>query len=345
MVEYEWSPSGKILCERINGQAIRSVYDETGQRVVTDGLLKELGLSWHQGRLATLSVGTHQPLAFSHNGAGLEQRRSNGQGFSLRHEWSDTGLLVRQSLAPDGGRVNDVLERQYRYDVLGRLVGMDDSHWGNREFRLNGTGQITGERGGRGERRKPRVFAYDSELNLKEIQSLVAGKAPESSTPVVHTDNIHYDVAGRVTRYRDTLCHYDACGRLIIKRRERAGFRPEETHYTWDVHDRLIRLQRPDGARWRYRYDAFGRRVSKTREGNVESARGLLQVDYCWDGDQLVGEQQWLADGSAARAVQWVYEPGSFRPLAQVEKKNETVRLHYIVMDSAAPARGLFCEN
>ncbi|AHE72488.1 hypothetical protein M942_04125 [Enterobacter ludwigii] len=345
VVEYEWSSSGKILCERVNGQAIRSVYDEAGQRVVADGLLEELGLSWHQGRLAALSVGSHQPLTFSHNGAGLEQQRSNGQGFSLRHEWSDTGLLVRQSLAPDGGRVNDVLERQYHYDLLERLVGIDDSHWGNREFRLNGAGQITGERGGRDARRKPRVFAYDSELNLKEIQSLVAGKAPEQSTPVVRTETMHYDMAGRVIRYRDTHCHYDACGRLILKRRERAGFRPEETHYSWDAHDRLVRMQRPDGARWRYRYDAFGRRVSKTREGNVDSAHSLLQVDYRWDGDQLVGEQQWLADGSAARAVQWVYEPGTFRPLAQVEKQGETTRLHYVVTDLTGTARELCSED
>jgi YD repeat-containing protein len=49
----------------------------------------------------------------------------------------------------------------------------------------------------------------------------------------------------------------------VVKRRTPAGFRPQETRYEWDAHDRLVRIHLPDGARWRYRYDCFGRRVSK----------------------------------------------------------------------------------
>ncbi|WP_332630928.1 RHS repeat-associated core domain-containing protein [Citrobacter sp. ESBL3] len=345
VVEYEWSPSGRVVCERVNGQEVRSVYDETGQRIRTEGMLNPLGMSWHQGRLASLSVGEHQPLTFSHNAFGFEQRRSNNQGFALNHEWSETGQLLRQTLTPDSGRVNDLLERRYQYDALSRLTEIRDSHWGYQEFRLNGNGQVSGEKRVRGERRQVRMFGYDSELNLAEIQSKVADRESLTTPPPLHKEHTQYDVAGRVISRGDTLCRYDECGRLIVKRRERDGFRPEETHFSWDANDRLIRVQRPDGARWRYRYDAFGRRVSKTREGNVESARSLLRVDYCWDGDQLVGEQQWLADGSAARAVQWVYEPGSFRPLAQVEKQGETARLHYIVTDLTGTARELCSEE
>src|SRR5690606_25183552 len=116
VVEYEWNPSGRVVCERVNGQEVRSVYDETGQRIRTEGMLNPLGMSWHQGRLASLSVGEHQPLTFSHNAFGLEQRRNNNQGFALNHEWSETGLLLRQTLTPDSGRVNDLLERRYQYD-------------------------------------------------------------------------------------------------------------------------------------------------------------------------------------------------------------------------------------
>nr|WP_222705988.1 contractile injection system protein, VgrG/Pvc8 family [Serratia ureilytica] len=36
-----------------------------------------------------------------------------------------------------------------------------------------------------------------------------------------------------------------------------------------------------------------------------------------------------------------MYEPDTFRPLAQLEKKNETVRLHYIVTDLTGMAREL----
>ncbi|GKW26513.1 hypothetical protein PEC311524_41070 [Pectobacterium carotovorum subsp. carotovorum] len=88
-----------------------------------------------------------------------------------------------------------------------------------------------------------------------------------------------------------------------------------------------MRVSLPDGARWRYRYDAFGRRIQKVREGQVPSAQAVARVAYRWDGDQLIGQQQYYADGSAAREVQWVYEPGSFRPLAQVEAQGESTQL------------------
>ncbi len=106
-----------------------------------------------------------------------------------------------------------------------------------------------------------------------------------------------------------------------------------------------MRVSLPDGARWRYRYDAFGRRINKVREGQLPSAQAVARVAYRWDGDQLIGQQQYYADGSAAREVQWVYEPGSFRPLAQVEAQGDSTQLHYIVTDLTGTARELCSEE
>uniref|UniRef100_UPI001F22797D RHS repeat-associated core domain-containing protein n=2 Tax=Pectobacterium versatile TaxID=2488639 RepID=UPI001F22797D len=119
----------------------------------------------------------------------------------------------------------------------------------------------------------------------------------------------------------------------------------KETYFDWDVQDRLVRVSLPDGARWRYRYDAFGRRINKVREGQLPSAQAVARVAYRWDGDQLIGQQQYYADGSAAREVQWVYEPGSFRPLAQVEAQGDSTQLHYIVTDLTGTARELCSEE
>ncbi len=154
-----------------------------------------------------------------------------------------------------------------------------------------------------------------------------------------------YDGAGRIVERGDVRYEYDVCGRLSRKREVRAGFRPKETRYEWDTQDRLRRVSLPDGARWRYGYDAFGRRVSKVREGQVASLQSVSKVQYQWDGDQLVGQVQYYADGTPAREVQWVYEPGSFRPLAQVERKGEETRLHYVVTDLAGTARELCSET
>ncbi len=244
-VEYEWSPAGSLLEEKVNGRAIRSGYDQAGRRAAVDGMLNTLGLAWHNGRLSALSIGSHQPLSFSHNSMGQEQQRSNGQGFALCHEWSATGLLSRQWLEPGGGEVNDVLERRYQYDALDRLTAIDDSHWGEQAFRLNGTGQITAERRSEGRRRQARLFGYDSEQNLCEVSQL----APKGSQESTQSQAAHYDVAGRVIRRGEGEYSYDACGRLITKRLNRAGFRPQETEYQWDAHDRLVRITLPDGAR------------------------------------------------------------------------------------------------
>ncbi|WP_413227033.1 RHS repeat-associated core domain-containing protein [Dickeya parazeae] len=341
MVEYAYNRAGQVVSETVNGEAVASGYDAAGQRSAVSGLLASLSLGWQGGRLTTLGIGSHQPLTFSHTASGEERQRSNGAGFALRHEWSATGLLSRQAL--EG--VSGVLERRYQYDVLDRLTGISDSHWGEQALRLNGTGQVVAERREQGRQQQARLFGYDSEQNLCEVSAIVPDGAGRLSTAnAVVQSSAGYDAAGRVVRRGDSRYQYDACGRLVNKRESRAGFRPRETQFEWDAQDRLVRVSLPDGARWRYRYDAFGRRISKVREGQEPSAQAVARVAYRWDGDQLSGQTQYRADGSVARAVQWVYEPGSFRPLAQVEEKDERTQLHYIVTDLTGTARELCSE-
>ncbi|MEQ9880353.1 RHS repeat-associated core domain-containing protein [Pectobacterium aroidearum] len=346
VVEYAYNRAGQVTSETVNGEAVQSGYDAGGQRAVVEGILAPLQLAWQSGRLSSLGIGSHQPLQFSHTAAGEEQRRTNGSGFSLRHEWSPTGLLQRQALEGADGRVNDVLERRYQYDVLDRLTGISDSHWGEQAFRLNGAGQVTAERRDEGRRRQARLFGYDSEQNLCEVSQIAPGLGETLKVQdAVVQASARYDAAGRVIERGHTQYRYDDCGRLAVKRETRPGFRPKETYFDWDVQDRLVRVSLPDGARWRYRYDAFGRRINKVREGQVPSAQAVARVAYRWDGDQLIGQQQYRADGSAAREVQWVYEPGSFRPLAQVEAQGDSTQLHYIVTDLTGTARELCSEE
>ncbi|MFP1815585.1 hypothetical protein ACLEC2_07225 [Lonsdalea quercina] len=96
-----------------------------------------------------------------------------GAGFALSQSWSETGLLERQALVNGGGSEPHHLERRYRYDVLDRLVGIKDSHWGEQDFRLNGNGQVTAERRN-GRWRQAKLFGYDSEQNLCEVSEIMA---------------------------------------------------------------------------------------------------------------------------------------------------------------------------
>ncbi|MBG6244564.1 hypothetical protein CS369_06770 [Candidatus Symbiopectobacterium sp. 'North America'] len=62
------------------------------------------------------------------------------------------------------------------------------------------------------------------------------------------------------------------------------------------MQDRLVRVSLPEGARLRYGYDAFGRRVSKVREGQAFSAQAVARVAYRLDGDQIA-EVRHYCDG------------------------------------------------
>ncbi|MFY3328599.1 type IV secretion protein Rhs, partial [Vibrio fluvialis] len=88
------------------------------------------------------------------------------QGFSLHHQWSETGLLLEQQL----GRNGDSL-RQYQYDALDRLVGIDDAKRGQSRFSLNANGQVQAvrlQKTRESQQRFVHLFGYDSELNLNQ---------------------------------------------------------------------------------------------------------------------------------------------------------------------------------
>ncbi|MFY3382897.1 RHS domain-containing protein, partial [Paracidovorax sp. MALMAid1276] len=63
-----------------------------------------------------------------------------------------------------------------------------------------------------------------------------------------------------------------------------------------------------------YRYDTFGRRVSKTHQKTGEP---IQTTHYGWDGDRLVHTE------TAEHIHHTVYEPGSFVPLLQVQRNKD----------------------
>jgi len=92
-------------------------------------------------------------------------------------------------------------------------------------------------------------------------------------------------------------------------------------HY--DALHQLIRLEQfnEDGkalSTTAYRYDAFGRRLSKTHRATVQEppqTQKPAQTDYFgWDGDRLVHTED------AALIRHTVYEPDSFVPLLQLQQ-------------------------
>ncbi|EIR13515.1 RHS Repeat family protein, partial [Yersinia pestis PY-08] len=49
----------------------------------------------------------------------------------------------------------------------------------------------------------------------------------------------------------DSQYRYDAAGRLVEKRSQKDGYRPQLWRYRWNEQDQLSELITPTGARWR----------------------------------------------------------------------------------------------
>ncbi|MEW5510233.1 RHS repeat domain-containing protein, partial [Pseudomonas antarctica] len=123
-------------------------------------------------------------------------------------------------------------------------------------------------------------------------------------------------VAGnRLVIQGDHHYDYDAFGNLIRQRRGK-GYQLV-TEYRYDCQHRLIGITQPNGQTASYRYDPFGRRISKTVDG--------ITTEFFWQGDKLVAEHH------ADRHRSYIYEPDSFRPLALLEGygAQDTQPFHY----------------
>jgi RHS repeat-associated protein len=114
------------------------------------------------------------------------------------------------------------------------------------------------------------------------------------------TDRV-YAQGGRLAEAGSARYVHDDDGQLVEKLLADGG----AWKYVWDFAGQLVEVTRPDGQRVSFAYDALGRRVRKSFAGKA--------TRYVWDGDDLVHE---VKDDAA---VTWVFEPGTFVPLAKIE--------------------------
>nr|WP_306309307.1 RHS repeat-associated core domain-containing protein [Xenorhabdus anantnagensis] len=167
-------------------------------------------------------------------------------------------------------------------------------------------------------------------------------------------------LAGRVVHRGDLTYRYDQNGRLVEKTEHRDGFRPQIWRYRWDIQDQLTHCETPDGSRWQYQYDAFGRRIRKLKvhDGKLAAANlqrwlngkpdltpkpdAIIGHDFLWSGDQLIEETPIYADGTPAgdHSVRWLYAPGTLTPWARYERG----KLHYTVSDHQGTVREILNE-
>ena len=144
-----------------------------------------------------------------------------------------------------------------------------------------------------------------------------------SRLPAEKLSRIH-NPGNRLKRWRDQEYAYDAWGNLIEKR---SGMGKLQT-FGYDCENRLVRAEtlvngklQSTGA---YRYDSLGRRVAKVSEVNGKTEH----KHFLWQGLRMLREER------PGQSSLYVYEPGSYAPLARVDQaEGEEQKLYYFHTD------------
>jgi RHS repeat-associated protein len=176
------------------------------------------------------------------------------------------------------------IERIYRYDRVGNLLGRHDKQRGNTVFQYDPTGRILNAKGGTEE-----FFEFYPAGNMQ----------PKGLGG--------FSVAGnRLEVYQDLRYEYDVHGN--VSTRKKGAHEEAEFTFTWNAEHQLkeAKITRKGTEQTtRYEYDALGRR---TRKIDTFGA-----TEYLWDGDLMI-ESRWNNKNAL-----YLFEPKSFVPLATVQ--------------------------
>ncbi|MBB5154385.1 RHS repeat-associated protein [Saccharopolyspora phatthalungensis] len=319
-VTFQRDPLGRVVAETINGRTVRSAFDPLGRRVrrwTPSGAESAWEFDANDQPVALHTAG--RTMRFERDPLGREVRLSLASGLLVDQAWTPMDQLRSQTVVAPSGR--PVQQRSYAYRADGVLTGLQDQLTGPRSYAMDQTGRVTAVQGAGWTER----YAYDpaGNLSLADWPTRTDGdQLGERSYRGIAVQS-----AGH-TRYE-----HDAQGRLVLRQRPSGTWR-----YFWDSEDRLVGVLRPDGSRWQYRYDPFGRRIAKERLG-PDGTTVTERVDFTWDGQELVEQARFDASAQQGRVLVWDYEPGTFRPLAQRERLRRSPqewvdeRFHVIVSD------------
>ena len=262
VIEYTRDAAGRVLAESVDGRIMAYEYDALGRvssRTTPIGAVSR----WRYdaaGLPAELAV-AGRTLAFHRDPAGRETDRTIGEVAAISQGFDELGRMTAQAVwahgRPEPGKSGDdnryrlLQRRTYAYRADGSPVEIADRLRGTRRFDLDPLGRVTAvHASGWSE-----TYAYDALGNLAH-----------ADTPGDQDAQGERAYTGTVVRRAGrTVYEHDAQGRMVRSTRRTLSGQTRQWTYTWDADDRLIGVSTPDGTRWRYRYDALGRRIAKQR--------------------------------------------------------------------------------
>lgn len=365
LVEFSYNQYHQLIAETINGKTTKFQYEENGFLLEQHQDTLALKFSYDpEGSLQNIQINQHDPLRFEYDVMGREIVRESHAGFILAHNYTKNGQLFSQAAGRRSDQlieqlkqnerstlISNVINRSWEYDKAFNVMAVDDSQWGKCRYSYDSNNQVV-QAALEGIHAKQQQFSYDPELNLK-CQRNITHKAVEAVDEITFENR-----QGRVIRRGNSHYCYNEYGQLCEKRLLKDGFRPQIWKYRWNTEGQMIGLLTPDNQRWRYAYDAFGRRIRKLQiiDGSKDAENGgepsklpvascskIVGYNYQWQGDRLIEELPIYADGTPAQdsAIYWLYRPDTLTPFARYELGV----VHYVVADQIGTPRELLSET
>ncbi|MFJ3940215.1 RHS repeat-associated core domain-containing protein [Streptomyces parvus] len=301
-LSYVRDSSGRVLREVCDGRELVNTYDVTGRRtrrVTPSGAVSSW--SFPAGRTAELDASGHR-LSFRFDETGRETDRRIGDALAVDLAYDPAGRLIDQLVRTAGDRV--LQRRTYTYRPNGHLASAEELTGGRKRLEVSRDGRVTGVTAENWSER----YAYDE-----------AGNQTSASWPGAGDAAGPREYAGtRITRAGRVRYEHDAQGRVSLRQKTRLSRKPETWRYGWDAEDRLVSVTTPDGTRWRYLYDALGRRSAKQRLAE-DGATVVEEVTFTWDGDTLCEQTTSTTGSPDSVALTWDHD--GVKPVTQVERR------------------------
>ena len=322
-------PAGNLLREHQHYLSLQTPvvavwqheYDVLNQRIATtrpDGH-RVSWLTYGSGHLLGLRLDEHELIGYERDDLHREVARHQGNHLLQTQQWDPAGRLQEQLL----GRSDDkttLLKRAYQYDAASQLTDIHDSRRGPLSYRYDPVGRLLNATSRLG----VETFAFDPASNLLDE------KNQQVQRPLDHDPKRNTLMDNLLREYAGSHYDYDERGNQI--RRWHNG---QQSRLHWDLFDRLVRFENSQ-LRVDYAYDPLGRRLYKhsnahhlnrneagSQWNRNEQARKQRELGcgftlFGWDGDTLAWESSPAqADGASGKTVHYLYEPGTFVPVAQ----------------------------
>ncbi len=320
-IEVERDYRGRAITERQGEHILNFQYDPLDQLLSFESSLGHRASYTYDanGDLCSIRTGDGDQLKFNVDELGRETKRQLPGGLELWQQYNEHGRLTMQNLGQSVEFKLDrsadprftspsMVKREYEYDITGALTSLSDKHWDTQKYEYDPNHRLTIVQ----TRNSAESFSYDPAGNLLS--------ATRTGQP---TQQLSYGPGNRLESKGDFRFEYDELGRQIKKTQVREGEASLEWFFEWNASDQLTSVITPQGERWAYTYDPFGRRIRKSGPD--------MNIEFVWDGFDVIHEKQ------DENIRTWIHDEHSFKLLAQIENG----QFHAVITDHLGTPREL----